>query len=64
LAGKVIFELTIDPSGRVLEVKIVTSELNSPKLEAKLVRLLKTINFGSKDVDTLKLTYPLDFIPQ
>jgi len=63
LAGKIVFELVIDPSGRVVRVKILSSELNSPELESKLTALLKSLNFGSKDVDETTVEYPIDFLP-
>lgn len=63
LEGKVVFEITIDPAGSVVEVKIVSSELNSPELEKKLLQRIKFFNFGAKDVETLIVTYPIDFLP-
>jgi len=63
LEGKVVFEITIDPAGSVVSVKIVSSELNSPNLEKKLLQRIKFFNFGAKDVETLIVTYPIDFLP-
>ena len=63
LSGKVVFELTIDPSGRVTKVRILSSELNNPKLEAKLTSLLKRLNFGAQDVAETVIEYPVDFLP-
>lgn len=64
ISGKIVFELTIAADGSVLKVKIVSSELNSPKLERKLRLSIKRFNFGSKKgADTLVITYPLDFVP-
>lgn len=63
LEGKIVIEITIDPSGRVTNVKIVSSELNSPDLERKLLSRIKLFNFGAKEVETLIVTYPIDFLP-
>lgn len=63
LQGKVVLELLIDPSGRVTECKIVESELNNPALEKKLVARIKLLNFGAREVEPLRVTYPIDFLP-
>jgi TonB family protein len=63
LEGKIVFEITIDPTGAVIDVKVVSSELNSPELEKKLLARIKLFNFGPKDVETLIVTYPIDFLP-
>jgi len=63
LQGKVVLKLTISPSGQVLECQIVSSELRSPELERKLVARIKQFDFGAKKVDTMVLTYPIDFLP-
>jgi len=63
LQGRVVLEITIAPSGRVTKVKVVSSELNDKKLERKLVSRIKLFNFGAKKVDTVTVTYPLEFFP-
>ena len=63
LQGKVVLEITIAPSGKVTACKVVSSELNNPKLERKLVSRVKMLNFGARDVETLIVTYPIDFLP-
>ncbi|WP_455206245.1 TonB family protein [Kaarinaea lacus] len=63
LEGKIVIEITIDSAGSVTNVKIVSSELNSPELEKKLLARIKLFNFGPKDVETLIVTYPIDFLP-
>jgi len=63
LEGKIVFELVISPAGQVLSVKIISSELNSPALEKKLAARIKLFNFGSKNVEELVVTYPVDFLP-
>jgi len=63
LQGRVVLEITIAPSGRVTKVKVVSSELGDKKLERKLVARIKLFNFGAKKVDTVTVTYPLEFFP-
>ena len=63
LQGKVVLEITIDPSGRVTDCKIVSSELNNETLERKLIARVKLLNFGQRDVDVMIVTYPIDFLP-
>lgn len=63
LQGKVVLEITIDATGRVTECKIVSSELNNPDLENKLIARVKLLNFGERNVEVMVVTYPIDFLP-
>ncbi|MET3106253.1 TonB family protein [Oxalobacteraceae bacterium GrIS 2.11] len=63
LQGKVVLELKIAPGGNVLECRIVSSELKSPELEAKLLARIRQFDFGAKDVDQMNVTWPVDFLP-
>lgn len=63
LQGKVVLKLTIQPSGKVSDCQVVSSELNDSDLESKLVRRIKLIDFGAKDVAVMTVTYPIDFLP-
>jgi TonB family protein len=63
LQGKVVLKLTIDPSGRVTDCQIVSSELRSPELEKKLLARIKQFDFGAKKVEIMVVTYPIDFLP-
>ena len=63
LEGKVVFQLTIAPSGQVTAISVVSSELGDQALESKLLARIKMINFGAKPVDSVTLTYPIDFLP-
>jgi len=42
---------------------VVSSELHAPNLERKLVSRVKLFNFGAKDVNTMVVTYPIEFLP-
>ncbi len=63
LQGKIVLSLTITPDGRVTECTIVTSELNNPVLERKLVQRVMMFQFEDKDVSTVTRTKPIDFFP-
>lgn len=63
LQGKVVLSLTIAPSGKVTKCTIVSSELNDPALEKKLVQRVKLLNFGPAEVATTTISYPIDFFP-
>ena len=63
LKGKIVLEITIAPSGKVTAVKVVSSELNSPRLESRLVSRIKTFNFGEQPVKSITVTYPIEFLP-
>ncbi|MFQ5642527.1 MAG: TonB family protein [Thiogranum sp.] len=63
LQGKLVIRLTIDPSGKITAINMVSSELGDPALERKLVQRIKMFNFGAKAVDAVTITYPIDFLP-
>jgi protein TonB len=63
LQGKVVIEMTISPSGDILSARIVSSELNDPAFEEKLLARIKLFKFEAKDVATLTATKPIDFFP-
>ncbi len=63
LQGKVVFELTISPSGKVIRAKIISSELNNKKLERRLIIKVKSFRFAAKDVKKVTVTMPIDFLP-
>jgi len=63
LQGKVVLELKIAPSGQVEGLRIVSTELKAPELEAKLLARIRQFDFGAKDVEPMSVNYPLDFLP-
>lgn len=63
LRGKVVLKLTIAPSGEVTACSLVSSELGNEELERKIVQRVKLFNFGAAQVETVTLTYPIDFFP-
>lgn len=63
LQGKVLVELKIAPEGQVTSVRLVSTELKAPELEAKLLARIRMFDFGAKDVDQMVVTWPVDFLP-
>jgi protein TonB len=63
LQGKVVLELKIAPSGAVVDCRIVASELKADDLERQLLARVRQFDFGAKDVDTLVVSWPVDFLP-
>ncbi|HEX3846738.1 MAG TPA: AgmX/PglI C-terminal domain-containing protein [Steroidobacteraceae bacterium] len=63
LQGKVVVELTIAPSGDITAARIVSSELNDPEFESKLLARIRLFKFEAKDVAPLTATKPIDFFP-
>lgn len=63
LQGKAVVELSIAPSGKVTACRILSSELHNKELEDKLVARIKLFKFLEKDVDTVVVSYPIDFLP-
>jgi periplasmic protein TonB len=63
LQGKVVLEVTIAPSGDVTACRVVSSELNDPELERKLVARVKMFKFPARDVATMTTTKPIEFFP-
>ena len=51
LQGKMVLEFTIAPSGDVTACRVVSSELNDPELERKIVARVKLIRFAARDVE-------------
>ncbi len=63
LQGKMVLEFTIAPSGEVTACRVVSSELNDPELERKIVARVKLIRFAAKDVEPRTTTKPIEFFP-
>ena len=63
LEGKVVVEITIDPSGKVIQCKVISSELGAPDLERKIVARIKMFKFKPADVLETTVKYPIDFLP-
>jgi len=63
LQGKIVFQLTISPSGDVIDVKIISSDLHNPELEARLLSRIKAFKFKAGGDKPTTITYPVEFLP-
>jgi len=63
LQGKVVIELTIAPNGSVTKARILSSDLNNPRLERKLIARVKLFRFKPGNSETVTVKYPIDFLP-
>lgn len=63
LQGKVVLELTIAPSGRVLDCRVLDSEIADSAVVAKIVSRVKLFDFGSRSVRQTRINYPVHFLP-
>lgn len=63
LKGRIVFQLIIEPSGKVSSVKIISSELNSPELEARILARIKLFTFAPAAGEAITISYPVEFIP-
>jgi TonB family protein len=63
MQGTVRLKLTIAPSGAVTSVSIANTQLNSPELEAKILAVVKSFDFGEANVETWNGSHDLNFFP-
>lgn len=63
LQGKLVLRLTIAPSGQVTSCEVVSSELDNPEMEEKLVQRVLMFRFEARDVEPITTTKPIDFFP-
>lgn len=64
LQGKMVLRITILPNGKVSKASIESTDLDSTLLSKKMVERVKRFNFGAKkDVPTITILYPIDFLP-
>ncbi|MEZ5566518.1 MAG: AgmX/PglI C-terminal domain-containing protein [Gammaproteobacteria bacterium] len=63
LQGKLVLKLTLEPTGRVSDVQVVSSDLGDEELERKLVQRVRMFSFLAKDVPSVTTTKPIDFFP-
>ncbi|MGB1298121.1 MAG: AgmX/PglI C-terminal domain-containing protein [Psychrobium sp.] len=63
LEGKVEMLIVVAPNGRVSDCRILSSELNDPSLEKKLLARVKLINFGAQNVEETSINYSFNFLP-
>jgi outer membrane biosynthesis protein TonB len=64
LRGKMLLRISIETNGAVSMCKVVSTDLASSELVAKIVERIKRFNFGPKEgVPKMTILYPIDFLP-
>ncbi|MFL0809378.1 MAG: AgmX/PglI C-terminal domain-containing protein [Agarilytica sp.] len=63
LSGTFIFECVIQADGKISNLKLISSELNHPELEQKILATIKKFDFGAEDVSARKIVYKFNFVP-
>ena len=63
LQGKLVFEMLIEPSGTISEVKLLSSELGDEELTRKILSRIRLIRFEAADVIITRVNYSFDFLP-
>lgn len=63
LEGKVTMMIVVKPNGQVSDCRIISSELDVPALERKLIARVKLINFGKEIAETTSINYSFNFLP-
>lgn len=61
--GKFIFNLVIEPDGRISRLELISSELGLADLEESLLKRIKGIDFGMADVLATPVQYTYVFFP-
>jgi periplasmic protein TonB len=64
LQGKMVVKIVIDPSGKIVEASLVSSELGDKELEAKILQRIRLISFPASNVARTTLNQTFDFLPQ
>ena len=49
LRGQMVLKLTIEPSGAVSFLELVSSDMNAPALAAQVLERVRTFDFGAKE---------------
>ena len=63
LQGKLVLQLTIAPSGEVTDCRVLSSELNDPELESKIVGRVRLFHFEARDVEAMTGRKTIEFFP-
>lgn len=63
LRGKLVFEMQIEASGAISELKLLSSELVDDKLTRKILSRIRMIRFEAEQVITTAVNYSFDFLP-
>lgn len=64
LEGKMVVKIVIDPSGKIVEASLVSSELGDKDLETRILQRIRLITFPASNVARTTLNQTFDFLPQ
>ena len=63
LKGKITVEFTIAASGKVISVRVISSNMNCPELEEKIKRIIRRWKFRKIEEGVVKVIFPFVFAP-
>ncbi|MEE4250379.1 MAG: AgmX/PglI C-terminal domain-containing protein [Alcanivoracaceae bacterium] len=63
LEGKLVFEMVIEPSGEISELRLISSELQDEDLTRKILSRIRMIRFDADKVLSTRVNYAFDFLP-
>lgn len=63
LEGRLVFEMVIEPSGEISQLKLLSSELHDTSLTEKILARIRMIQFGAEEVLSTRVNYSFDFLP-
>ena len=63
LSGKLVFEMAIESSGVVSELRLLSSDLTDENLVRKILARIRMIRFEAEQVITTRVNYSFDFLP-
>jgi outer membrane biosynthesis protein TonB len=63
LRGQMVLRLTIEPDGSVSLCNMQSSDMQAPMLAQQVVDRILGFDFGAKDVPSVTIIYPIDFLP-
>lgn len=63
LKGQMVLKLTIEPDGSVSVCQLQSSDMGAPFLAEQVVTRVLGFDFGAKEVPSITILYPIDFLP-
>jgi hypothetical protein len=63
LRGQLVLRLTIEPDGTVSLCQLQSSDMGAPMLADQVVSRVLGFDFGAKEVPSITILYPIDFLP-
>jgi len=63
LQGDVVVKMTIEPNGQISAAEIVSSDLNDPDLESRILARIRLISFEPSNASKTVVDYTFNFLP-